>query len=174
MIHSGVSSLTDMVASLLLWVASVSGYDMPSETPSVVFASSDSLQEMACGGRRCAVVAFYHIEERTVYLRDDMGRAMNVCAVSILVHELVHHMQHRNKHQERFGDYSERVRYAMREQEAHDIQSMYIRQFPYRYRPREQTISYAYDPQRFGLLARDDDDSPRYYMTRGCSIQVKS
>ena len=172
MVHAGVSSLTDMVASLLLWVASVSGYDMPADNPSLLFVSVDSLQEMACEGRGCSVVAFYHIEDRTVYLREDMGKAMNLCAVSILVHELVHHMQHRNKHQERFGDYSDRVRYALREQEAHDIQSMYIRQFPYRYRPREAAISYAYDPQRFGLLAKDGDDSPRYYMTKGCRISA--
>ena len=125
MAHIDIGSLKDIVASLMVWVASVSGYDMPADAPAVFFVSSDALQEkLRCDG--CRFWGFYHSEERAIYVLEDLRRH-DVCAT--LVHELVHHMQYSNKHQH-FGDYSAAVRFALEEIEAEEIESLYIRQFP--------------------------------------------
>lgn len=167
MVQMGAGSLSDVMASLLLWIGSVTAYDLPAGQPSLGFLSEAEMRVIACNGEPCAAVAFYHFEEDKIYLREEMSGEMDLCAISVLLHELTHFVQHHDEKLRPFDSYSRRTRYALQEQEAYKIQLAYLRQYPYRYRPRVQSISYAYQEQ-----AMRGEKTPRYYMAKGCHLNL--
>lgn len=115
------ATLKALIAGLLAWISLYTGYPAPEHQPGLAMVSHAGLERMACAGP-CPVLGFYR-DDGIVYLDDDLPLATNVCAQSILVHELVHYVQHL---QDRFAEFDPAMRWQLRELEAHRIQSLFL------------------------------------------------
>ena len=130
-----MSTAAELITSLLLWISLNSGYNLPQGAPEIARISHDSLSQMACA-KDCPVLGFYPDSKyenpftragvRRIYLDQRMNLEEDICAVSILVHELVHYVQEENNAFEEIGDPKER--YIAEEIEAHQIQAKYLYQ----------------------------------------------
>lgn len=114
-------TVVEVVASLFLTVAQLSGYPLPRDAPPIHVLSEGEMAEQLCG-RPCGVRAFY-LDGRGVYLRDDLDIVNDLKARSILLHELVHHVQHESG---RFAALGSCERWLAREDEAYRIQNRYL------------------------------------------------
>jgi len=130
-----VSIATELITSLLLWISLNSGYVLPKEIPEVVAVSHDALSQMACK-EDCPVLGFYpdskHVNPfiadgvSRIYLDRRMNLDIDVCATSVLVHELVHYVQEENDAFRAISD--PKRRYITEEMEAHQLQAKYLYQ----------------------------------------------
>ncbi|HAQ33385.1 MAG: hypothetical protein QF386_06975 [Alphaproteobacteria bacterium] len=118
-----VLSTKALIAGLFSWISLHTGYEIPEKAPDVVFVSHEKLVELACHDE-CPVLGFYH-PSRVVYLDMELKPETNLCARSILVHELVHAMQHENGS---FHDVDARERSILREKEALLVHRNFLRQ----------------------------------------------
>jgi hypothetical protein len=71
----------------------MSEYPSPDVLPQIHRVSVIEMQQKICGGRSCAVKAFYH-PEWGVYVDEALDIQDNAFDRSIQLHELVHHVQH--------------------------------------------------------------------------------
>tara|TARA_B100001245_G_scaffold211046_1_gene175493 strand:+ start:40 stop:498 length:459 start_codon:yes stop_codon:yes gene_type:complete len=130
-----VSITTELITSLLLWISLNSGYILPKEAPEIVPVSHDALSQMACIDD-CPVLGFYPDSKYVnpfiadgvskIYLDQRMKPDEDVCATSILLHELVHYVQEKNDAFQEISD--PKLRYVSEEIEAHQLQSQYLYQ----------------------------------------------
>ena len=67
-------------------------YDNLNTCPPVHTIEVGSLQEMACAGSDCPAEAFYNLDDKTIYLSNELDLE-NPVHKSILLHELVHFAQ---------------------------------------------------------------------------------
>ena len=118
-----VLSTKALIAGLFSWISLHTGYEIPDKAPDVVFASHEKLVELACQDE-CPVLGLYH-PSHVIYLDIALKPATNICARSILVHELVHVMQHENGS---FNDVDARKRAILRENEALLVHRNFLRQ----------------------------------------------
>jgi Mlc titration factor MtfA (ptsG expression regulator) len=86
------ASLTSLVVELFTAIRLISGYPNPDVLPQIHRVSVAEMQQKICGGRSCAVKAFYH-PEWGVYVDEALDMENNTFDRSILLHELVHHLQ---------------------------------------------------------------------------------
>jgi Mlc titration factor MtfA (ptsG expression regulator) len=86
------SSLVSLMVELFTAIRLVSGYPNPDVLPQIQRVSSVEIQQKICGGRSCAVKAFYH-PEWGVYVDEALDIQNDAFDRSILLHELVHHLQ---------------------------------------------------------------------------------
>jgi hypothetical protein len=82
-----------------------------------------SLEQMGCTGS-CPILGFYR-DDGVVYVDGRMEVGTNVCAQSILLHELVHYVQDLNH---RFAEQTPMTRWQLRELEAHNVQRIFLAQ----------------------------------------------
>jgi hypothetical protein len=122
-----------LVLSLMLWIASVTGYHIQS-IPEIIYVSHMELiyklyncekitgeNEYWCTAPRKghSVFALYNNETKTIHLRNDLSSEYSKIAYnSILLHELVHHMQYDNKSEFRCR--------GKKEGEAYDLQNQWL------------------------------------------------
>ena len=94
--------MQDLVAGLLLWIASNSTLpNTAGEHPSVAFVSPSALVEVMYQGNVPAgvdrestrVAGLYQFKQNIIYLRDDID-VRSIKGRALLVHELVHFLQH--------------------------------------------------------------------------------
>ncbi len=116
-----VGSIKALVASLLAWINVHAGMEAPEQLPVIAFVPHASLEQMACTGP-CPILGLYP-DQGVVYVDGDLALKTNVCARSILLHELVHYVQHKTG---RFAEQSPALRWQLREIEAHQIQSAFL------------------------------------------------
>ncbi|MEE9139314.1 MAG: hypothetical protein V3U18_00885 [Alphaproteobacteria bacterium] len=118
-----VGSIKALVVSLLAWINLYAGYDVPDQFPVIAFVPHASLEQMSCTGP-CPILGWYPDNSSgVVYLDRDLALKTNVCARSILLHELVHYMQDKSGS---FAEDSQILRWQLRELEAHQIQSAFL------------------------------------------------
>lgn len=116
-----VGSIKALVASLLVWINVEAGLEAPDQLPVIAFVPHASLEQMACTGP-CPILGLYP-DKGVVYVDGDLALKTNVCARSILLHELVHYVQDKSG---RFADQSPILRWQMREIEAHQVQNAFL------------------------------------------------
>lgn len=121
------TTIKALVLALLTWLHTTAGYEIPHATPAVAVVPHAQLVEMACSAS-CAVLGFYR-DDGVVYLDNRLAVETNVCAQSILLHELVHHLQHRRG---RFAEFPPVIRWQLRELEAHGLQRVFLRHHGHR------------------------------------------
>lgn len=115
--------LGGILADLLIFAQSFTGYSIPSELPEIAFVPHVELQRSACD-RPCEVYGWYPLG-RTIYLDDRLDPIRDAKARSILLHELVHYLQ--NAHRA-FNDQTECRNWALRERQAYRIQARWLAQ----------------------------------------------
>ena len=85
------AALAQLVAKLLVSIHLLAGFELPAESPEVVFVPQADLQEAACDGP-CEVYGWFP-PGRIIYLDDRLDPIRDIAARGILVHELVHYLQ---------------------------------------------------------------------------------
>ena len=86
------SALISLMVELFAAIKLVSGYPGPASLPEVHAVSRQEMQREVCGGRSCAVKAYYH-PDRGVFVDATLDLQGDAFDRSILLHELVHHLQ---------------------------------------------------------------------------------
>jgi hypothetical protein len=82
----------DLLAVLLSWAVTLSGYPAPSQPPEVVTVPHAFFVANACGGRECKVYGWY-AGGKKIYLDERMDPQGQLLASSVVVHEMVHYLQ---------------------------------------------------------------------------------
>ena len=110
-----------IVAGLLAWLGTHSTYPPADETPAIALVPHSYIEELACGAR-CDVLGVYP-DGNLVYVDSALKPETNICARSVILHELVHYLQDRN---ERFINLPPVIRWHVREVEAYAFQRQYL------------------------------------------------
>ncbi|MGH6792447.1 MAG: hypothetical protein ACREDZ_13865 [Kiloniellales bacterium] len=113
--------LGEIVADLLVFAQSVTGYAPPATLPEVVFLPHAQLERRACD-RPCDVYGWYPYGS-IVYLDDRLDPRANLVARAILLHEIVHYLQHSA---DAFADRSDCSAWIGREREAYKVQTQWL------------------------------------------------
>ncbi len=109
----------ELLATLLTWAVTISGYPQPAGQPRLERASQHQLQDWACNRFPCPILSWYD-EQNTVYLagKIDLARAEHQ---AVVVHEFVHFLQHEA------GDVGRTCkRVMMRERKAHAVEATFL------------------------------------------------
>jgi hypothetical protein len=115
------STLTSTVAGLLAWIGAHTSYALPNDKPAVALVPHAYLEQLACG-EKCPALGVYP-DGNVIYIDDALQIDTNVCAKSVLLHELVHFLQHRD---DRFVNLPPEIRSYAREHEAYTVQQQYL------------------------------------------------
>jgi hypothetical protein len=115
-------AMEDLLPSLMEAIDRLSKYTIPDSLPSVHRVPHEKIEELACGGEKCAVLAAYDSGEG-IYIDESLKPETDVFARSVLLHELVHYVQ----------DISNEMvsaepcqRWSRREQQAYAIQMRFL------------------------------------------------
>ncbi|MGQ0580209.1 MAG: DUF6647 family protein [Betaproteobacteria bacterium] len=111
------------MVELFMAIRLISGYPSPDVLPQIHRVSVAEMQQKICGGRNCAVKAFYH-PEWGVYVDEGLDIESNTFDRSILLHELVHHLQKTTGKFDAVPNFC--VRRNAQELEAYNIQNRYL------------------------------------------------
>ena len=114
--------MDELVAILMSWSVTLSGYSRPSAAPEIVMAPHSYLVAEACGGHECQVLGWYPPGQR-IFLDDRLDPANSLYESSIVVHEMVHFLQQQS------GRFEESVICASalkREREAYAVQREFL------------------------------------------------
>ncbi len=117
------SSLTSLIVELFTAIRLLSGYPSPDILPQIHRVSVVEMQQKICGGRSCAVKAFYH-PDWGVYVDETLDIRNNNFDRSILLHELVHHLQKTTGKFDAVPNFC--TRRTVQELEAYEIQNRYL------------------------------------------------
>ncbi len=115
------AALKAMVVAMLSWIGAQANYPIPDQMPAVAIVPHAYLEELACG-EKCPALGVYP-DGNVVYIDDQLQIDTNVCARSVLLHELVHYLQDKNN---RFLNLAPELRLRMREREAYGVQQIYL------------------------------------------------
>jgi len=110
-----------LMASLLAWIGAHTNYAVPADTPMVALAPHAYIADLACG-EECPALGVYP-DGNVIYIDSALQIETNVCAQSVLLHELVHFLQDRDG---RFLNLPPAVRHYVREYEAYGIQKIFL------------------------------------------------
>lgn len=115
--------LEDLLPSLMEAIDRLSKYTIPDSLPIVHRVPHEKIEELACGGEKCAALAAYRSGEGVVYLDESLEPETDVFARSVLLHELVHYVQDVS---DEFVDAEPCRRWSRREQQAYAIQMRFL------------------------------------------------
>ena len=113
---------TELLAVLLSWAVSLSGYSNPETMPEIQYESNKFFQGQACNNvKKCQVVAWYN-DKGIIFLNEKLNRLEDPIVRSVIVHELTHYLQDLS------GKFNELSceNHAAREREAYSIQRTYL------------------------------------------------
>lgn len=116
-----LDGLGEVLASLLIFAQSATGYALPEDPPRIAFAPHAELERAACS-RPCKIYGWYP-RGKIIYLDDRLDPVHEVRARSILLHELVHYMQQVHG---AFSGGSECENWSRREREAYSVQARWL------------------------------------------------
>jgi hypothetical protein len=114
--------MDELLAILMSWSVTLSGYSRPRAAPEIVMAPHSYLIAEACGGRECQVLGWYPPGQK-IFLDDRLDPATSLYASSVVVHEMVHFLQQQS------GRFEESVDCAFaveREREAYAVQREFL------------------------------------------------
>jgi len=117
------STMNTIVVSLLTWITAHTNYPMPDQIPVVVLAPHAYIEQLVCG-EPCEALGAY-ADGNVIYIDEILDVNRNVCAKSVLLHEIIHYLQDKN---ERFIDIPPVVREMYREYEAYGVQKIFLRE----------------------------------------------
>jgi hypothetical protein len=120
----------ELYDGLLAWAVKLSGYQVPTESPTIEFVPQEFFNANACGGRRCRVWGWYpntgkhvlYVHEAARALIGDSSDPRSLLAASIVVHEFTHYLQAVNRS---FARYECEDALKL-EREAYSVQNAYI------------------------------------------------
>jgi hypothetical protein len=119
------AALKSLVMALLAWINLNGGYEIPPGEPEIVFVPKTELEQIACRAP-CPIMAFFPNDQlEQIYILEGLDVGSDVCARSILLHELVHYAQ---EYAGSFSEFTPKVRNHRREMEALQVQSLYLAQ----------------------------------------------
>jgi len=116
-----ISSMAELMDSLLGAIARLSAYEKPATMPQVTRVSRAEIERTICHGP-CSVKAWY-LPEEGIFLDAELAPETSLIDRSILLHELVHFLQDLN------GEGAELTaceRWLHREREAYALQNQYL------------------------------------------------
>jgi hypothetical protein len=113
--------MTEMIAVLLSWAVTLSGYAEPDKPPELEYKTHAFFIDRACGGQACKAVGWYN-DAGVVYLDQRLRGKDDVFIRSLIVHEFVHYLQHLSG---KFDSHS-CADQIQREREAYAIQRTYV------------------------------------------------
>jgi hypothetical protein len=91
--------MDELIAVMMSWAVTLSGYPAPAMLPQVRMVPHAVLMAQACGGQPCNVLGWFPPGEM-IYLDDRLDLEGNLVADSILVHEMVHYLQQQARERE--------------------------------------------------------------------------
>jgi hypothetical protein len=118
-----------LVVALFTWIGANTPYEVPEDSPTIVLAPSAMIQAVGCKSTPCGVLGFIGVGDpskdipTTIFLDNRLQLETNVCARSILLHELIHVVQPQNP---RFAGMDEDLRYAEKELDADQWQKEFL------------------------------------------------
>jgi hypothetical protein len=113
-----------VIAVLLAWTVSNSGYPTPSEPPALEYRARADFAEEVCPAEavHCVPRAYYRDGARTIVLHEAYRGLEDARARGLLVHEMVHYLQDLS------GGWGEKTcqNWMRRESEAYRLQLLYL------------------------------------------------
>ena len=116
------STMHSLVVALLAWIGAHTTYVIPDDVPAVAFVPHAYLEQLAACDEKCPVMGVYP-DGNVVFLDDALQIDTNVCAQSVLLHELVHYLQNRDG---KFLNLPAPLRSYSREHEAYSVQREFL------------------------------------------------
>lgn len=89
--------MNELLAALMSWAVTLSGYPAPDHLPEVVLVSHHELMHAACNDQDCQVLGWFPPGER-IYLDDRLLPLDRTYSSAVVVHEMVHYLQQRSGH----------------------------------------------------------------------------
>ena len=112
----------NLIAILISWIASLSGYPYTQNLPLIEFKPHDFFVEHAClGNTKCRVAAWYN-DHGIIYIDENLKDNDDVITDSLIVHELVHYLQDLSNKFDSMNCQD----HLVREREAYGIQRQYL------------------------------------------------
>ncbi len=111
----------ELLATLLSWAATLSGYPAPDSVPEIAWRGHDFFVEKVCNGRECRAVGWYN-DDDVIFIDERFRDATGPEVTSLYVHELVHFLQH---HSGRYDSHS-CTDASAREREALAVQNDFL------------------------------------------------
>ena len=115
-------AMKDLLPELLKAIDALSKYSIPDQLPTVHRVPHRTIEELNCGGEKCAALAVYRSGEG-IYIDDALKPETNIFARSVLLHELVHYVQDVSNE---LASAEPCDRWYRREQEAYAIQKRFL------------------------------------------------
>lgn len=109
----------ELLAALLSWAVTLSGYPDPGAPPLVVRAPHAFFVEEACLGQECPASGWYN-DQHMVFI-DEALDWDDTYTKGLIVHEMTHYLQHLNG----FGGHGCK-RALLREREAYYVQDQFL------------------------------------------------
>jgi hypothetical protein len=120
--RTSFDSMDELVDSLLNLMPTLTRYRKPDSQPPIQRVTRAQIEESMCGGRACAMRAWY-IPDEGIYLEDSLHPETDLFDRSVLFHELIHYLQDLNAN----GDGLDACnRWYQREIEAYGLQNHYL------------------------------------------------
>ncbi len=114
--------LAQLVPELLTAIDQLSKYAIPQELPGVHRVPHEKIEQLTCGGEKCAALAAYRPGEG-IYIDEALEPETDIFARSVLLHELVHYVQDVANE---LASAEACDRWYRREQEAYAIQKRFL------------------------------------------------
>ncbi len=114
--------LAQLVPELLTAIDQLSKYAIPQELPGVHRVPHEKIEQLTCGGGKCAALAAYRPGEG-IYIDEALEPETDIFARSVLLHELVHYVQDVANE---LASAEACDRWYRREQEAYAIQKRFL------------------------------------------------
>jgi hypothetical protein len=115
-------AMEDLLPELLKAIDNLSKYSIPDQLPTVHRVPHERIEELNCGGDKCAALAVYRSGEG-IYIDDALKPETSIFARSVLLHELVHYLQDVSNE---LASAEPCDRWYRREQEAYAIQKQFL------------------------------------------------
>ena len=114
--------MAQLVPELLMAIDQLSKYAIPQALPGVHRVPHEKIEELACGGSKCAALAAYRSGEG-IYIDESLKPETDIFARSVLLHELIHYVQDISNE---LASAEPCDRWYRREQEAYAIQKRFL------------------------------------------------
>lgn len=115
-------AMEDLLPELMKAIDNLSKYSIPDQLPTVHRVPHQRIEELNCGGGKCAALAAYRPGEG-IYIDEVLKPETDIFARSVLLHELVHYVQDLSRE---LASAEPCDRWVRREQEAYAIQKRFL------------------------------------------------
>lgn len=114
--------MEELLPELMIAIDRLSKYSIPDGLPIVHRVPHEQIEDLTCGGAKCAALAAYRPGEG-IYIDEALEPETDIFARSVLLHELVHYVQDVSNE---LASAEPCDRWYRREQEAYAIQKAFL------------------------------------------------